>query len=90
MAIFEHQVFCLVFFTTVTIAEDAPEIGVVIGAWKGEGVEFGILAREADFRAGPFATGVIIVARVLIPNPGVHLFPPNGVVKIDGVGVVLS
>ena len=94
VAIIEHQVFCLVFFTTVTIAEDAPEIGGGIGACKGIGVELGILFRGADFHPGPFAVaflgGVIFVAFVLIPNPGVHIFPPNGVVKIDGVGVVLS
>ena len=90
IAIFELHVLCLVFFTTVTIVENAIEFGGGIGACKGVGVEFGILGREADFRTGPFATGVIFVALVLIPNPGVHLVPPNGVVKIDGVGVVLS
>ena len=94
MAIFEVQVFCLVISTTVTIAEDAPEFGVGIGASKGEGIEFGILGlglgREVDFPTRPSATGEILVARVRIPNPGVHMFPPIGVVKLDGVGVVLS
>ena len=94
VAIFEHQVFCLVISTTFTIAENTPEIGVGIVACKGIGVELGILFREADFHPGPFAVaflgGVIFVAIVLIPNPGVHIFPPIGVVKVDGVGVVLS
>ena len=98
VAIIEFHVWCLVFFTTVTIVENAIEFGGGIGACKGVGVELGILGiglgREADFHPGPFAVaflgGVIFVAFVLIPNPGVHIFPPIGVVKIDGVGVVLS
>ena len=86
VAIFERHVWCLDF---ITIVENTPEIGVGIGAWKGEGVEFGI-GREVDFLTWPIAFVVIMVVIVLIPNPGAHLSPPIGVVKVDGVGVVLS
>ena len=51
---------------------------------------FKFISQLGNYFGFAIAFVVIFVALVLIPNPGAHLSPPIGVVKIDGVGVVLS